>query len=90
MVRWDWLESLIVVVNCSHSWCFRDSRVLCCHVVYLARFKLARVTTTLSDMSDFCLLQSLSTNSTFIMLYLYHEMDVDYLVVDELVNIKIV
>jgi hypothetical protein len=30
------------------------------------------------------------SNSTFIMLYLIHEMDVDYLVVDELVNIKIV
>jgi hypothetical protein len=28
------------------------------------------------------------SNSTFIMLYLYQEMDVDYLVVDEMVNIK--
>jgi hypothetical protein len=26
------------------------------------------------------------SNSTFIMLYLYHEMDVDYLVVGEMVN----
>jgi hypothetical protein len=32
----------------------------------------------------------LSDNSAFIMLYLYHEMEVDYLVVDELINIKIV
>jgi hypothetical protein len=28
------------------------------------------------------------SNSTFIMLYLYHEVDVDYLVVDEMVNIS--
>jgi hypothetical protein len=30
------------------------------------------------------------SNSTFIMLYLVHEMDIDYLVVDEMNNIKIV
>jgi hypothetical protein len=34
-------------------------------------------------------LQSFSSNSTFIILYLIHEMDVDYLVVDEMVNINI-
>jgi hypothetical protein len=28
------------------------------------------------------------SNSTFIMLYLYHEMDVYYLVVDDLINIS--
>jgi hypothetical protein len=28
------------------------------------------------------------SNSTFIMLYLYHEMDIDYLVVDEMINIS--
>jgi hypothetical protein len=56
---------------------------------YLARFKLTRVSVTLSDMSDTCLLQSFSSNSTFIILYLIHEMDVDYLVVDEMVNINI-
>jgi hypothetical protein len=27
------------------------------------------------------------SNSTFIMLYLYHEMDIDYLVVDKMFNI---
>jgi hypothetical protein len=32
--------------------------------------------------------ESKRSNSTFIMLYLYHEMDVDYLVVGEIVNIK--
>jgi hypothetical protein len=43
---------------------------------------------TLADMNDSCLLQPFSSNSTFIMLYLYHEMDVDYLVADEVINIK--
>jgi hypothetical protein len=55
---------------------------------YLARFKLAQVSVTLLDMSDSCPLQSFSTNSTFIMLYLYHEVDADFLVVDEMVNIS--
>jgi hypothetical protein len=44
---------------------------------------------TLSIISDTCPLQSFSSNSTFIMLYMIHEMDVDYLVVGELINIKI-
>jgi hypothetical protein len=56
---------------------------------YLARFKLARIFITPSDMSDSCLLQSFSSNSTFIMLYRYHEMDVDYLVANEMVNINV-
>jgi hypothetical protein len=29
-------------------------------------------------------------NSSFIMLYLVHMMDIDYLIVDEMINIKIV
>jgi hypothetical protein len=55
---------------------------------YLARLKLARVSTTLLDMSDTCPLQSFSSNSTFIMLYLFYVMDADYLVVDEMINIS--
>jgi hypothetical protein len=39
-------------------------------------------------MGETCLLQLFSSNSIFIMLYLYHEMDVDYLVVEEMVNIS--
>jgi hypothetical protein len=39
-------------------------------------------------MGDTCLLQSFSSNSTFIMLYLYHEMTINYLVVDKMVNIS--
>jgi hypothetical protein len=76
------------VMNCCHSWCLRDSCVSCCQVVYLTRSKLAQVPVTLSDMSDTCPLQSFHSNSTFIMLYLIHEMDVDYLVVDEMINIS--
>jgi hypothetical protein len=75
-------------MKCCHSWCLRDSRVSCCQVVTLARFKLAQVSATLSDMSDYCLLRSFSNNSTFIMLYLDHEMEVDYLVVYEMINIS--
>jgi hypothetical protein len=30
------------------------------------------------------------SNYTFIMLYFVHEMDIDYFVVDEMINIKIV
>jgi hypothetical protein len=89
-VRWAWLDSLIVVMNCCHSCGLRGSRVSCCQVITLARFKLARVSVTLSNMSDTCPLQSFSSNSTFIMLYLIHEMDINYLVVDEMINIKIV
>jgi hypothetical protein len=33
-------------------------------------------------------LQSFRSNSTFIMLYLYHVMDVGYLIVKEMVNIS--
>jgi hypothetical protein len=39
-------------------------------------------------MGSTCPLQSFSSNSTFIMLYLAHGMDIDYLVVDEMINIS--
>jgi hypothetical protein len=39
-------------------------------------------------MGDGLLVASKHSNSTFIMLYLYHEMDTDYLVVEEMVNIS--
>jgi hypothetical protein len=76
------------VVNCCHPWYPPGPRVLCCQVITLAMFKLARVTAIPSDMGNTCSLQSFSSNSTFIILY--HEMDVNYLVVEELINIKIV
>jgi hypothetical protein len=40
-----------------------------------------------SNMGDGLIVVFKCSNSTFIMLYLYHEMDVDYLVADEIVNI---
>jgi hypothetical protein len=39
-------------------------------------------------MGNTCPLQSFSSNSSFIMLYVIHEMDIDYLVVDEMENIS--
>jgi hypothetical protein len=39
-VRWAWLDSLIVIVNCGHSWCQCDSHVSCCQVVTLQGFIL--------------------------------------------------
>jgi hypothetical protein len=54
----------------------------------LQGLKLIRVSVTLLHMSDTCPLQSFSSNSTFIMLYLYHEVDVNYLVIDEMINIS--
>jgi hypothetical protein len=63
-----------------------------CHVVswfILQGLKLARVTTKPLDMGATCLLQSFSSNSIFIILYLYHEIEVDYLVVDKMFNISI-
>jgi hypothetical protein len=39
-------------------------------------------------MGDGLLITFKHSNSTFIMLYLYHEKDVDYFVVKEMINIK--
>jgi hypothetical protein len=41
-----------------------------------------------TDMGNTCPLQSFNSNSTFRMLYLYHVMDINYLVVDEMANIS--
>jgi hypothetical protein len=40
-------------------------------------------------MSDDLIAMSKHRNSTFIMLYMYHEIDVHYLVVEEMVNINV-
>jgi hypothetical protein len=53
-----------------------------CYQVYT----IARLTIN-SNMGDGLIVVFKCSNSTFIMLYLYHEMDVDYLVADEIVNI---
>jgi hypothetical protein len=41
-------------------------------------------------MGDGLFAESKCSNSTFIMIYLVHEMDIDYFVVDEMINITIV
>jgi hypothetical protein len=51
---------------------------------------LTHISAIPSDMGNACLLQSFSSNSIFIMINLVHEMDIDYMVVDEMINIKIV
>jgi hypothetical protein len=76
------------VVNCCHSWCPPDQRVSCCQVYTLERLIID------SNLRD-TLRHELFTmfkrsNSTFIMIYLVHDMDINYLVVDEMINIKIV
>jgi uncharacterized membrane protein len=66
------------------------------HVCYVVRFiplqgwLVTQISVTFSDMGDGLFTESKGSNYTFIMLYLVHETDIDYLVVDEMVNIKIV
>jgi hypothetical protein len=45
---------------------------------------------TPSNMGDGLFAGPKRSNSSFIMLYLVHEMDIEYLIVDEMINIKIV
>jgi hypothetical protein len=42
------------------------------------------------DMGDGLFAESKRNNYTFIMLYLVHYMNIDYMIVDEMINIKIV
>jgi hypothetical protein len=49
---------------------------------------MIQISMTPSDMGDGLIAESKHSNSTFIMLYLYHEMAIDSLVVDKMVNIK--
>jgi hypothetical protein len=60
-----------------------------CHIVRLFPLQgvlLIRSSMTPSEMGDDLLTASKRTNSTFIILYLIHEMVIDYLVVDEMSN----
>jgi hypothetical protein len=49
---------------------------------------LIRISATPSDMGDGLFAAPKRSNSTFIMLYLYHEMDIHYSAVDEMINIS--
>jgi hypothetical protein len=51
---------------------------------------LIQISATPSDMGDNLFAAPKHSNSTFIMLYLVHEMDIDYLVVNDMINIKLV
>jgi hypothetical protein len=68
-VRWARLDSLIVIVNCCHSWCLCGPRVSCCQVITLARFKLAQVSTIPSDIGNTCPLQSFHWIINFIIMW---------------------
>jgi hypothetical protein len=74
------------VMNCGHLWCLRGSRVSYCQVLSLARCIIDSNYATPSEMGVGLLAASKCSNYTFIMFYLYHEMDVDYLVADEIFN----
>jgi hypothetical protein len=76
-------------VNYGHSWCRHEPRVSRCHVFPLQGCKLVRIFVTPSKMGDGLIVVSKHRNSTFIMLYLYHEMDVDYFMDNEVFNINI-
>jgi hypothetical protein len=56
--------------------------------VSLATCIMIRISATLSDMSDGLITVSKRSNSTFIMFTLAYEDDVEYFVVNELLNIK--
>jgi hypothetical protein len=88
-VRWALIVSLTALwIVATHGALL--ARVSCCQVHTLARFRLAWVSVIPSDMGNTYPLQSFSSNSTFLMIYLVHEMDIDYKVVNKMINIKIV
>jgi hypothetical protein len=51
---------------------------------------LIRISVAPLDMGDGLFAVAKRSNYTFIMLSLVHEMDIDHLIVDEMINIKIV
>jgi hypothetical protein len=57
-VRWDWLDSLIVIVKRGHSCCLRGSHVSCCWIIFHARWLLIWISVTPSDIGDACSLLS--------------------------------
>jgi hypothetical protein len=65
---------------------------VCCVVRFipLQGWLLIQISATPSDMGDGLFATPKHSNYTFIMLYLIHEMDIDCLIVDEMINIKIV
>jgi hypothetical protein len=70
-------DSLIVVMNCGHSWCLHGSRVLCCQVISHVRCILIQIYVTLSDMSVDLPPHPNVVNELHLCLYMSYEMDVD-------------
>jgi hypothetical protein len=85
-----------LIVSLTTSWTVATRGALRAYMCHIVRFiplqgwLLIQISMTPSDMGDGLFAESKRSNSTFIMLYLYHEMVIDYLVVDEMINIKIV
>jgi hypothetical protein len=69
-VWWARLDSLIVVMNCGHSWCLRGSCVSCCQVISLARCILILISMTPSDMGQ---AYSLCSNIVMELHYCWYE-----------------
>jgi hypothetical protein len=82
------------IVSFTASWTVATHGAFVVHMCHVIRFYplqgvlLIRISATPSEMGDGLLVASKRSNYTFIMLYLYHVMDVDYMVVDEMVNIS--
>jgi hypothetical protein len=95
-MEYSWLKGTIGIFMLAYysvaKKCQRGA--LLAHVCCVVRFiplqgcLLIQISMTSSDMGDGLFATPKHSNSTFIMLYLVHEMDIDYLVVDEMVNIQ--
>jgi hypothetical protein len=78
------------------SWTFATRVASVAHMCRVIRFiplqgwLLIQISATPSYMGDGLFTVPKRSNYTFIMLYLVHEMDIDYLIVDKMINIKIV
>jgi hypothetical protein len=87
-VRW----ALIIPLTVSWTITTRGALVgRVCHVVRfipLQGWLLIWISVTPLDMGDGLFAESKCSNSTFIMLYLVHEMHIDCLVVDEMINVS--
>jgi hypothetical protein len=89
-VRWALIVSLVTL------WIVATWGAILAYVCHVVRFiplqgwLLIWISVTPSKMGDGLFAVFRHSNSTFIMLYLVHEMVTDYLIVDEMINIKIV
>jgi hypothetical protein len=87
-VRWA------LIISLTASWMVATGGALLACVCHVVRFiplqgwLLIQISMTPLDMGDGLFTMFKRSNSTFIMLYIYHEMDVDNLVVEEMINIS--